>query len=434
MPSACLRNNRKKPVVLREPLGGRTSSLILASPGHPIALLRPLGGATGRSGIVAERPTTGSAHTENPKGYETMIASSSHRAAPRWTAAIRNSGIRFLLIALVSIGAMPELHAAQVGLRLPVGPDRNGAGQYVQDPQGYPVNKEGSTFVCFDGYLKHPLPVTDRYFNTRNVILEMGLYRPQLKAGDGCYTGKEVVAGIRAFEKAGWNVIGVFLYREDWLKQVSPTGPHGDFVSVDPRLLGPQEVAAIRREIKKATPRLKCCDTVKLIQLLNGGTKENPDQTTWTRAQACPAVMKVLLSLDGVGVECHIGDEKDGSKTTHYRRNVLVEMAQIARWAKEHDKVALVFMGGMPPTYRDFPAMRQTYQYLWAQMAKVGVDGKANFIIYLRQGARPGAEVPETSNTTLLYQQKWLIESLGNDRPPSAHSGWPPSNQPVEHD
>jgi hypothetical protein len=58
--------------------------------------------------------------------------------------------------------------------------------------------------------------------------------------------------------------------------------------------------------------------------------------------------------------------------------------------------------------------MQDTYYYLWDEMAKIGVNHRAEHIFYFRQGARPGNHLPENENNTLTHQMKWLIEEIKN--------------------
>ena len=112
--------------------------------------------------------------------------------------------------------------------------------------------------------------------------------------------------------------------------------------------------------------------------------------------------------FDGVGIECHTGDAgakgSDGPQT-------LDCMAQVTKWAKDHNKNALIFMGGSPGSYTTPDMTKQAYTYLWDKMTALGVDKTDANLIYYRQGARPGTQLPEDGNT-LTSQVKWLIENV----------------------
>jgi hypothetical protein len=265
-----------------------------------------------------------------------------------------------------------------------VGGNPSVAAQYLDQPDSYPVSKAGMDY----SHIWRPgQPGALGIFDTKKAFIEIGMY--QL---GGHYTGDEVVKKLTEFEKAGFQPYGVFLYREEWLK-----GGHAGVFPEDQRLLSPTEIAAIRHAI--AVSDLKNKD-VKLVQLL--GARDSKDFY-----EMSDAVQDFLLkNFDGVGTECHVNMENLPDQ-----RSRLVSMAAIAKWTRDHGKIGFVFVGGLPPTYEHLTQAEHTYEYIWQLMAKAGVPKNSPNLIYFRQAARPGKEVPE-SEPSLTQQQAWLIKQV----------------------
>ncbi len=290
--------------------------------------------------------------------------------------------------------AASTMHAATIAFRL--GGDAAGLVDYKNNPESFPVCKSGTTYMHFDGT---PPLAGNHLFDTGQALVEIGMYTV-----GGQYSGTEVVNRIRTYEGRGWNVFGVFLYREDWLNGT----PIGDY-PVDWRILSTNEIANIRNAIATASPPLQCRDTVKLIQLLGGASSASVVGGADAFPVMSEEVKNHLKLFDGLGLECHINDEKNA------RIGVLDAMAAISQWAADNGKQALIFMGGGPPTYEDLPASQQTYQYLWSKMLAAGVDYRADHLIYFRQGARDGKHVPESAPDTLTHQQRWVINTIATN-------------------
>ena len=301
------------------------------------------------------------------------------------------------------------VEGASVGQNL--GGDESIVDQYVKNPAGYPICKAGMDY----SHIWNPnLPAARTIFRSNKAIIEIGMYTL-----GGQYTGEEVVKQIRRFEDNGFKVCGVFLYREEWLKG-GMNSPCPD----DWRILSEDEIHTVREAINRAHLRDK---DIKLIQLLGAGA---PMGQSGPKAQASKDFtqlsekIKTFLkdNFDGVGTECHIGMEQHASKASR-----LDSMVAISKWAKDNDKIALLFMGGMPQSYTDLAAAKETYNYLWTNMANVGVDKKSPHLIYWRQAARPGDEVPESKNT-LTQQQAWLIGQVHSSSTPAGNPSTSPGS------
>ncbi len=265
--------------------------------------------------------------------------------------------------------------------------DKETIEQYKNAPNSYPVVKSKTDYVFLGFGQFH----NQSMFATKKAIIEIGTY-----SFDGTFTGDEVVDRIRTYEETfKYDVVGVFVYRENWITQFGGIG--GPFKE-DRRILSQAEIDLIRQKI--AESNLKCKHTVKIIQLLGAVDCDS----FYNLPQN---VLEHLKQFDGLGREIHVGKSLWPDK-----RHKVTELAHITAWTKEQEKTALVFMGGLHTTYEDFDGMQQTYQFLWDEMAKLGVDKKERHIVYFRQGARPGSHLPEGSSTTLTHQQKWLIEQV----------------------
>jgi hypothetical protein len=298
-------------------------------------------------------------------------------------------------ISMVLLSAL-QLQASTVALRL--GTDDGLLGQYKENPNGFPACREGIDFLHFDSV---PVKWKKELFRTNQALIEKGAYD---KNSPG-YTGDEVVERIASYEKHGWEVCGVFVYREEWLGGKRDGGEAGPF-AVDRRILSLKDLQNIRSAIARS--KLKCRKTVRIIQLLGGRTWGQRGDS-WTRMD--DEVKRHLLRFDGIGTECHIGDHVD-TKQFPDGRATLQAMAEMTKWALDNRKIALVFMGGGPKTYENPKASQNTYQRLWDEMDRVGVKKNAGRIVYFRQGARDGKQVPESESNTLTYQIKWLIEQV----------------------
>ena len=292
---------------------------------------------------------------------------------------------------LAAVFAAAVADAATVALRLT---DKDGVIQdYYAHPDAFPVCKTQLDCITFcTGVDKLVRPNGQRLFNTKSAAIEV--FRGAAK--DRSFTGRETVDAIAAYETQGFEVKYVVVYREDWLVLNGPGGPWKQ----DIRILSAQELQNVRAALRASN--LKSKNSVKVIQLL-GAQKHGAD--SWLEIIKDPKLMAHLGNFDGVGVECHVGDF-DG-----HRGKPLECMAMIAKWAKDRQKNAFVFMGGGPSTYTTSAATRSTYQYLWDQMARLGVDKKDAHLLYYRQGARAGVQLPENGET-LTGQIKWLIEQV----------------------
>ncbi|MCF7817720.1 MAG: sulfatase [Kiritimatiellales bacterium] len=310
---------------------------------------------------------------------------------------------RYILgaFALAAMGSVVQ--AATIAYRL--GSDAAGLIDYKNNPDSFPVCKSGTTYMHYDGT---PPLASGHLFDTEKALIEVGMYTV-----GGQYTGTDVVNRIRTYEGKGWDVSGVFLYREDWLNGA----PIGEY-PVDWRILSSNEIATIQTAIATANPPLLCKDTVQLFQLLGSGTA--PGETVGHAANfpiMDAAVKEHLKLFDGVGLECHIGDDVDGfTQNNVLRQNVLSAMAGIVKWTGDNGKQALVFMGGGPPSYENLPNSQRTYHYLWSEILAAGTPSyRSDHIIYFRQGARAGNHVPESAIDTLTHQQKWVIQALATN-------------------
>ncbi len=286
------------------------------------------------------------------------------------------------MLALVAMAAGSTTYAAKVAMRL-----HELDAQYTEHPDSYPVCKSKLDFMHWDG---NPNPTKNALFNTRTALLAT-----PLNSVGTYYTGAEVVARIRGYEDNGWEVYGCWLFREDWINTDTPGGDY----PADWRILSTNEIANIRNAIANANPPLRCKDTVKLFQLL---TKAG---TAGKFPYLEEEIINRFKSLDGLGVEVHIGDHES-------RKDWLTGMAMISRWAEDNDKTTFVFMGGGSGSYENLPYAQKTYQYLWSEMLNLGIDYRADNIIYFRQGAWPdGRHTPE-SEDTLTHQQRWIINTV----------------------
>ena len=296
-------------------------------------------------------------------------------------------------LGIATLLALTPARAASIAYRL--GGDDALLSQYRDQPNSYPTCKAATDYLHFDGALQ---PWKSSLFKTNKALIEVGSY------GTGAsFNGSEVVKRIRNYEGSGWNVFGVFLYRENWL-----AGDVGGPYPQDRRILSQEELAKIRLAIATANPPLKCKSSVKLIQLMGGRVKGQRGDSWMSFSRS---LKEYLKGFDGVGIECHIGDDNPVGD----RQGTLKAMAEMAKWAQANRKAALVFMGGGPATYEDLSKAQLTYQYLWAQMTAAGVNPKADHIIYFRQAARAGKQTPENAPNTLTHQQKWVISELGRN-------------------
>lgn len=294
------------------------------------------------------------------------------------------------LVVLMAIAfGISTATAQHIGFRL----GGDSSKHFLANPNEFPVCKKHISLMHFDG---KPAPEKRALFDTNKAIIEIGAY------GKGArFTGKRVLSRLKSYEACGWDVFGIFVYREDWLGKNGTGGPF----SIDRRILSQQDIDNIKSAIKKSN--LKCKNSLKIIQLL-GGRVKGQRGNTFLKMDA--RMKEYLKQFDGIGTECHIRDNlREEGRTT------LRAMAAMAKWAELNNKLALVFMGGGPRTYKDLPKAQATYQYLWKEMDKVGVKRNAAHLIYFRQGAWDGGKtafLPETSKTTITHQQKWLIEQL----------------------
>ncbi len=287
--------------------------------------------------------------------------------------------------------------AAPIMMR--IGADSNILNQYL-NAANYPVCKSGMDYICFDQTLSSDKL---RIFDADEAFFVVGTYGPTTEFNAG-----NTVNRIRDYEAVNRDVVGIWMYRENW---IDPNGLGGPFPA-DRRILSQREIDDHRSAIANANPPLQCKDTVKLVQLLGGRTFDQ-DGDSWLRMT--DEMKEYIAQFDGVGTECHIGDWDpdgivDGQRT-------LQAMADMSKWAQDRGKIAFVFMGGGPETYEDLVSAQKTYHYLWAEMMKKGVDYKSDHITYFRQGARDGNQTPESATNTLCHQQKWVVETAGTPDP-----------------
>ncbi len=306
----------------------------------------------------------------------------------------QNQMKKFVLAAIMLLSAS-HLCAAPTAFRL--GQDSSLLNQYFNNPNSYPTTKSRISYLHFDG---EPTTAMRNLFATNDAFYEVGTYDFKSE-----FSGTEIVNRIRIYEGYGWNMAGVFCYRENWLENRELGGPF----PVDRRILSQNEITAIRNKFGNANPSLS---HVKLVQLM-GGRAWGQRGDTWLRMT--DKMKEYLEQFDGVGTECHIGDHDP--TTVIMAQETLQAMAAMAKWAADHDKLAFVFMGGDPDTYENISTTQKTYHYLWAEMIKQGVDYKSDHIIYFRQGARAGNHTPESATNTLTHQVKWMIDSVGNHDP-----------------
>jgi autotransporter-associated beta strand protein len=273
--------------------------------------------------------------------------------------------------------------------------------QYKNNPGSYPVCKSGMTHIKYDGRV--PMAGgTGNVFDTKKAIIEYGRYpTPDLTSGFD-YTGDDVKWALAEENNKGWDIDGVFLYREDWV-YTTPRGEHSE----DWRILGQDEIDRIKNSI--ANSNLKCKDTIKLFQLLGGsgavsGTAAGEFES-WS-----PALKTHLMQFDGLGAEVHIGDY-----SLPENRKALENLADIAKWTSENGKKCLVFMGGTSRTYLRLPEAQKTYLYLWNAMMDRGVNYLSDDIVYFRQAAYDGKHTPESAINTLTHQQAWVIDVATNN-------------------
>lgn len=301
-------------------------------------------------------------------------------------------------IVLLSALASTTRPASASTLALRLGTDPALLAQYRNNPDGFPVCRDEINFLHFDS---NPVQWKRELFKTNWALIEKGAYD---KDSPG-FKGDEVVERIATYEKFGWDVAGVFIYREEWLGGKKTGGEAGPY-AVDRRILSPQDLKNIRMAIAKSN--LKCRKTVKIIQLLGGRTwRQRGD--SWLRMDE--KMKQHLMQFDGIGTECHITDHVV-TKQFPDGRETLKAMAEMTKWALDNDKVALVLMGGGPLTYENLTATENTYKWLWKEMDKVGVKKNAKGIVYFRQGARNGKQAPESDPNTLTHQMKWLSEQV----------------------
>ncbi len=301
--------------------------------------------------------------------------------------------IRAALV-LASALSASEVFAARVMMRL-----HDDDGQYSGFPDSYPVCKSKMDYMHYDGT---PTPAMQNLFDTKTGWIEIGVYNV-----GGVFDGTKVLSRLRTYENSGMEVAGVFLYREDWLSTDTPGGAF----PIDWRILSEDEIAAVRNAVATADPPLRCKDTLKIIQLLGAGSGAWGAGSASNFPIMSESEKEHLKRFDGVGVECHIGDHETGE-----RQGVITAMAAISRWTADNGKIAFVFMGGGASTYSDLPRTQRTYQYLWSEMLEVGVDYRADDIIYMRQGAWPaGKHTPESDFDTLTHQQRWVINVLATN-------------------
>ncbi|MDF7824528.1 hypothetical protein P4B35_10930 [Pontiellaceae bacterium B12227] len=282
-------------------------------------------------------------------------------------------------------------HAAKNVLR--IGNIINGHQDYLDNPDTFPVSKAGHDYMS---YAPAYPTAANSVFDTLKMWGEVGLYNEE-----PTLTGAFVLETFERFEKNGYTPVATALYLENWVDD-RPTGTFSN----DLRILSAAELSEIRSAISNST--LKAKSSVKLIQLL-GGRVRGQRGDSWLTFDS--ALKDHIMLFDGVGTECHIGDYTRYTRTDDHFETIEA-MADMTKWAIENNKIAFVFMGGGPTTYEDLTPVQLTYNFLWKEMLKIGVDYRSDSIVYLRQGANAGNLVPESDRNTLTHQQKWLTEAL----------------------
>jgi hypothetical protein len=325
------------------------------------------------------------------------------------------------LILFVMFLVLPAAEAARTAFRLNSDPDL--IDYYINNPDDYPICKSSLDFMHFDSPVSS---VKRRLFDTNSAFVEIGAYG-RSNGGFSASKCADAISLLRGYENAGFTVYGVFLYREEWLAVAGGGGPF----DVDRRILSQSDINNFKSALAAST--LKCKGSLKIFQLLGGRVKGELDTTrsdngdSWDRMDA--ATKTYLEQFDGVGTECHTVDAGNAPG-----RRTLEAQADMALWAKNKNKESLVFMGGGGASYKDFDTQAATFNYLWDEMDAVGLDKRSPHLIYLRQGAHRNAVVyddhlPESDDTKLTYQVKWMIENVREIAPSGPTSGlvahWP---------
>jgi len=277
--------------------------------------------------------------------------------------------------------------------------------QYFDFPDSYPVCKTGTTHVALDQLADGAWPRANNSahnpFVTRKSVMNYGRYPTgENWENNRLYSGNDVMFRIAYYDNRAWDVQGMFLFRETWQK-TEGVDPDATWQQ-DKRIVSAEEMRRIHNAIGTST--LNCKNSVKLIQMLGGGTSSSK----WTPFPQLPNAAKTHLAnyFDGLCLELHIGD--------YIKDPVAVDtMAEIAKWTAEQGQECIVFMGGTPRMYSNMARLQRTYHLLWQKMHAKGVNYWSPHIIYHRQGRyNVGLHTPESEIHTLSQQQKWLIETL----------------------
>jgi hypothetical protein len=295
-------------------------------------------------------------------------------------------------IDLVVTAIPPNRSAAKTSMRI------DEASDYRSYPDAFPVTKmDGDMFMA-------RIPVAQRVFDTAEACIAA----PDNKVDD--YSISRFIGTVRDLESDGWHVSSAWIFRED-----AKHRPGAGEFEEDLRVLSATELTNLRAGIANSALRSK---DVKLIQLM-GGNNVGGVRKNWF--ELSDELRTHLLSFDGIGTEMHVGDSDQGNEEQAARRILLLqEMAAITKWAKDNGKIALNFMGGNEATYSSLKATQHTYASLWREMLRLGVNYRAENLIYVRQGAHAdgdvgglaGKHVPESDFDSLTYQQQWVIRAL----------------------
>lgn len=305
-----------------------------------------------------------------------------------------------LLIGLSLFGA-ERSDAAKTAIRL--NNKKESLDYYKNSPDSYPVCKEKIDFV----HMGNPR-ASINFFDTKTAFVEHGAY---LKTDVGYVKGgtslNNFITSLKSHENGGYEIYGTFVYREEWLKvDVNPDAVGGPFEK-DRRILSQVDIDNIKEAIAGSTLRSK--NSMKLFQLL-GGRELGQKGDSWLKLNT--EERNYLKQFDGIGIECHTVDAN-----SIRGRNTLKATADLARWTRDQGMECLVFMGGGGASYMDAAQHEKTFNYLFDEMEKVGVDPRSDHIIYLRQGAHAAVasfddHVPESDSRKLTYQVKWMIEQV----------------------
>ncbi len=328
--------------------------------------------------------------------YTTLTGSGSFASAPAklpWGVAatiVNNTGNK--TIDLVVTAIPPNRSAAKTSMRI------DEASDYRCYPDSFPTTKMDCDMLMTS------VPVAQRVFGTAEACIAA----PDNKTND--YSVARFMETAREMEANGWHISSAWIFRED-----AKHRPGSGEFEEDLRVLSATELANLRAGI--ANSALKSKD-VKLIQLM-GGNNVGGERKNWFELSA--ELRTHLLSFDGIATEMHVGDSDQGNEGTAARRLLLLqEMAAMTQWAKDNGKMALIFMGGNEATYSALKPTQHTYVSLWREMLRLGVNYRAENLIYVRQGAHAdgdigglaGKHVPESDFDTLAHQQQWVIRAL----------------------